>query len=74
MRRRDNSEEAAMIDKWLRDRRVNETARIVALASLSFSLGGALALPFGPIQTTAMGVGVAFFLFLLIRNAWKRGA
>jgi hypothetical protein len=74
MRRRDNSEETAMIDKWLRDRRVNETARIVALASLSFVLGAALEHHFGPIQTIVVAGVVAVLLFLLIRNAWKRDA
>jgi hypothetical protein len=63
-----------VLDKWLRDRRVHETARIVALACLSFVLGAALEHPFGPIQSIFYAVIVAVLLFLLIRGAWKRDA
>jgi len=61
-----------MTDKWLRDRRVQETARILALACSSFVLGVALEHPFGPTQSIFYAVMVAYLLFLLIRNAWKR--
>jgi hypothetical protein len=74
MRRRDNSEEIAMIDKWLRDPRVNETARILALASLSLVLGVALEHPFGLIQSIFYAVVAAVLLFSLVRGAWKRDA
>ena|ERR1700731_1589588 len=71
--RGDNSEGTAMIDKWLRDRRVHQTARIVVLACFSFVLGGTLE-HFRPINFIFCAALVAFFLFLLIRDAWNRGA
>lgn len=63
-----------MIDQWLRDRRVWETARILALACFSSVFGAALEHPFGPIQSIFYAAIVAFLLFSLIRDVLKRGA
>jgi hypothetical protein len=62
-----------------RDRRVRETATIIALTFSAMLVGQALTeladgiwKHTGPIYTTFYAAAVTCLLFLLIRNAWKR--
>jgi hypothetical protein len=62
-----------------RDRRVRETASILALAFFAVLVGQALTeladgawKHSGPSQLTFYAAGVAYLLFSLIRNAWSR--
>jgi hypothetical protein len=78
MRRSDNFEETAMINRFYSPR-AHETFRILLLSFLSFVLGFvcherffALEHPFGPAQSIFSVVIFAVLLFSMIRNAWKK--